>query len=208
MVPHLAGLDYAVGVSECREPESFVETQFGVVVVEFTAQYSFETNSVREREYRVLGGYRVAVPFVLYELLFWGIAQTKLYLGACDIVHISACGFAAGGLCALELYELAGNVHPVAQGYVEREVVVELFRICQFGLSYITNLVVLLSLEAYEEVVLVGVEIDLAILVYVVLIVQAQRVYRELVGVLLFFLKEYSTSPIYFNFLSLVPYAR
>ena len=49
--------------------------------------------------------------------------------------------------------------------------VVELFAICQFGFSHVTNLVVVLAFEAYEEVVFVCVQIVLSILVDVVLIV-------------------------------------
>ena len=72
----------------------------------------------------------------------------------------------------------------MAHCHIEREVVVELFSVCQFCLTHISYLVIILSFEAYEKIVLVGVEIVLAILVDVVFIVQAQRVYWELVGVL------------------------
>ena len=47
----------------------------------------------------------------------------------------------------------------------------ELFGVCQFGFAYVAYFVVVLSLEAYEEVVLVGVKVVLAVLVDVVLVV-------------------------------------
>ena len=110
----------------------------------------------------------------MHELLLWGIAQANLHLGACDIVGKCTCRYAVNGLCALKGDKTACDILPVAQCYVKREVVLELLFVCQFGFAHIANLVVILSFETDEEVVLVCVEIVLAILVYVVLITQSQ----------------------------------
>ena len=62
----------------------------------------------------------------------------------------------------------------MAQFYIEREVVVELLGVCKLCFSYIAYLVIGLSFKAYEEIVFIGVEIVLTILVDVVFVAQTK----------------------------------
>ena len=56
----------------------------------------------------------------------------------------------------------------------------------ELGFAKIANLVVFYAFEVEENVVFVGVEVCLTILVYVVLVAQTQRVYGKLVDVFFF----------------------
>ena len=90
-----------------------------MVVVEFAAQYAFDTHFVGKCEHWVFGSYGTAVPFALYEFFFWRVAEAYFNFGACQVVDECTCGDTVYGLSAFKWYESACNVYSVAQGYVE-----------------------------------------------------------------------------------------
>ena len=67
--------------------------------------------------------------------------------------------------------------------------VVEFSCIGEFGLFYISYLVVALALYAQEYIVLVGVLVGVSLLEYVAFVVQAHGVNGEFVGVFFFLLE-------------------
>ena len=160
-----------------------------MLVVELTACDAFYSRLVREGEYRMFGAHRVAIPFCLCEFFVGCVTQVQLHLGLSQVVDECTCGDAVDGACSFERYQMRGNVHSVAQGQGIRKVVVELLCVCEFCFLQVAYLVVLLALEGEEHIVLVRVKIVLSILVDVILVVQSQRVYGELVGVLSLFVE-------------------
>ena len=52
---------------------------------------------MREGKDGVLGEYRVAVPFCLDELFFWGVAQVELYFGLSQVPDECACSDTVDG---------------------------------------------------------------------------------------------------------------